>query len=65
MDLPIKLDDSSLNDFRDIGGADFVSIERMNIGEAYPNNAKRGQNLLFFLKILQHELKFESVVSCH
>ena len=40
MDVPIKFGDSRSNDFRDIRGADFVSNERTNIGEPYPNNAK-------------------------
>ena len=35
MDVPIKFG------FRDIRGADFVSNKRTNIGEAYPNSAKR------------------------
>ena len=41
MDVLIKFGDSRSNRFRDIRGAFFVSNERMNIDEAYPNSAKR------------------------
>ena len=41
MDVPNKFSDSRSNGFRDIQGADVVSNERTNIGEAYPNSAKR------------------------
>ena len=37
MDVPIKFGDSRSNGFRDIRGTDFVSNERTNIVEAYPN----------------------------
>ena len=39
MDVPIKFGDSRSNGFRDIRGTHFVSNERANIGEAYPNSA--------------------------
>ena len=41
MDVPTKFDDSRSNGFQDIRGADFVSNERRNNGEAYPNSVKR------------------------
>ena len=40
MDVPRKVGDSSSNGFQDIRGADFVSNERTNIDEVYPNSAK-------------------------
>ena len=45
MDVHMKLGDSMSNGFRDIRGADFAPNERTNIGEAYPNSAKRAFRL--------------------
>ena len=41
IDVLIKFGGSRSNGFLDIQGADLVSNERTNIGEAYPNSAKR------------------------
>ena len=41
MDVPVEFGDPRSNGFRDIRGAGFVLNERTNIGEAYPNYAKR------------------------
>ena len=38
VDVPVKFGDARSNGFRDTRGADFVSSERTNIGEAYPNS---------------------------
>ena len=41
VDVPMKFGDSRSNGFPDIRGADFVSNELTNIGEACHNRAKR------------------------
>ena len=41
VDVRIKYANYRSNGFRDIRGAVFVSNERTNIGEAYPDSAKR------------------------
>ena len=40
-DVTITFGDSRSSGFPDIRGADFVSNERTNIGQGYPNSAKR------------------------
>ena len=51
MDVPTQFGDSRTNGCRDIRGADFVSNEGTNNGEAYPNSTKR---LAFRLKMAEN-----------